>query len=49
MAVDHSGFLRLEYLSLDDEEMKMWIREDIESDVIDSEDLTILTCFYVQM
>ena len=27
MAVDHSGFLRLEYLSVDNEEMKMWIRK----------------------
>ena len=35
LAFDHRGFLRLEYLSLGDEKMKMCRKEGIESNQID--------------
>ena len=36
LACDHSSFLRLEYLSLGDEKMKMCRKEGIESNEIDN-------------
>ena len=35
LAFDQSGFFRLEYLSVDDEEMKLCTREGIKSNEID--------------
>ena len=35
LACNHRGFVRLEYLSVDDEEMKLCTREGIKSNEID--------------